>query len=97
MHLKKTQYAEMVKISRSGIVEKYKLYHTKMVSFSFCVKYWGIYNIFEIYTSSYVFNMYQIWILSKFYFSYYTRKSELFYGKCKLKLVRNIRILVSVV
>ena len=58
MRLKKTQYAEMVKIYRSGIVEKYKLYHTKMVSFGFCVKYWVIHNIFEFYTSNYVFNMY---------------------------------------
>lgn len=58
MRLKKTQYAEMVKIYRSGIVEKYKLYHMKMVSFGFCVKYWVIHNIFEFYTSNYVFNMY---------------------------------------
>ena len=58
MRLKKIQYAEMVKISRSGIVEKYKLYHTKMASFGFYVKYLLIYNIFEIYTSNYVFNMY---------------------------------------
>ena len=33
MHLKKNQYAKMVKIYRSGIVKKYKLYHMKMVSF----------------------------------------------------------------
>lgn len=58
MHLKTIQYAEMVKIYRSGIVEKYKLYHTKMVSFGFCDKYWVIHNIFEIHTSNYVFNMY---------------------------------------
>ena len=63
MRLKKTQYAEMVKIYRSGIVEKYKLYHMKMVSFGFCVKYRIIRNIFEFYTSNYVFNMYKIWIL----------------------------------
>ena len=35
MHLKTIQYAEMVKIYRSGIVEKYKLNHMKMVSFGF--------------------------------------------------------------
>ena len=58
MRLKKTQYAEMVKIYRSGIVEKYKLYHAKMVSFGFCVKYLVNHNIFEFYTSNYVFNMY---------------------------------------
>ena len=58
MRLKKTQYAEMVKIYRSGIVEKYKLYHSKMVSFSFYVKYLRIHNIFEFYASNYVFNMY---------------------------------------
>ena len=46
MRLKKTQYAEMVKIYRSGIVEKYKLYHMKTVSFGFCVKYFVIHNIF---------------------------------------------------
>ena len=57
MRLKKTQYAEMVKIYRSGIVEKYKLYHSKMVSFGFFVKYLAIHNIFELYTSNYVFNM----------------------------------------
>ena len=55
---KKTQYAEMAKIYRSGIVEKYKLYHTKTISFDFYVKYWVIHNIFEFYTSNYVFNMY---------------------------------------
>ena len=59
MRLKKTQYAEMVKIYRSGIVEKYKLYHTKMASFGFCVKYWVIHNIFGVYASNYVFNMYK--------------------------------------
>lgn len=58
MRLKKTQYAEMVKIYRSGIVEKYKLYHMKMVSFSFYVIYWVINNIFEFYTLNYVFNMF---------------------------------------
>jgi len=58
MRLKKTQYAEMVKIYRSGIVEKYKLYHMKMVSFGFFVKYLVIHNIFELYTLNYVFNMY---------------------------------------
>ena len=58
MRLKKTQYAEMVSIYRSGIVEKYKLYHKKMVSFTFCVKYWVIRNIFWFYTSNYVINMY---------------------------------------
>ena len=58
MRLKKNQYAEMVKIYRSGIVKKYKLYHKKMVSFGFYVKYWVIRNIFEFYTSNYVFNMY---------------------------------------
>ena len=58
MHLKKNQYAEMVKIYRSGIVEKYKLYHMKMVSFGFYVKYGVIRNIFEFCTSNYVFNMY---------------------------------------
>ena len=58
MRLKKTQYAEMVKIYRSGIVEKYKLYHMKMVSFGFCVIYLVINNIFEFYTLNYVFNMY---------------------------------------
>ena len=58
MRLKKTQYAEMVKFYRSGIVEKYKLYHVKMVSFSLLVKYWVIHNIFEFYTSNYVFDMY---------------------------------------
>ena len=58
MRLKKTQYAEMVKIYRSGIVEKYKLYHTKMVSFGFCVIYLVIHNNFEFYASNYVFNMY---------------------------------------
>ena len=58
MRLKKTQYAEMVKIYRSGIVEKYKLYHTKMVSFGFFVKYLVIHNNFEFYASNYVFNMY---------------------------------------
>ena len=46
MRLKKTQYAEMVSIYRSGIVEKYKLYHTKMVSFGFYFKYLVIHNIF---------------------------------------------------
>ena len=58
MHLKKTQYAEMVKIYRSGIVEKYKLYHMKTVSFGFCVKYLVIHNIFYFYALNYVFNMY---------------------------------------
>lgn len=58
MRLKKTQYAEMVKIYRSGIVEKYKLYHTKMVLFGFYFKYWVIHNIFEFYALNYVFNMY---------------------------------------
>ena len=58
MCLKKTQYAEMVKIYRSGIVEKYKLYHAKMVSFGFYVKHLVIHNIFEFYASNYVFNMY---------------------------------------
>ena len=48
----------MVKIYRSGIVEKYKLYHTKMVSFGFFVKYLVIHNNFEFYASNYVFNMY---------------------------------------
>ena len=56
--LKKTQYAEMVKIYRSGIVKKYKLYHVKMVSFGLCVKYMVIHNVFEFYTLNYVFNMY---------------------------------------
>ena len=58
MRLKKAQYTEMVKIYRSGIVKKCKLYHTKMVSFGFYVKYWVIHNISEFYTSNYVFNMY---------------------------------------
>ena len=58
MRLKKTQYAEMVSIYRSGIVEKYKLYHMKMVSFAFCVKYLVNRNIFGFYKSNYVFNMY---------------------------------------
>ena len=57
MRLKKTQYAEMVKIYRSGIVEKYKLYHTKTVSFGFYFKYLVIHNIFEFYALNYVFNM----------------------------------------
>ena len=58
MRLKKTQYAEMVKFYRSGIVEKHKLYHIKIVSFGFCFKYWVIHNIFEFNVSNYVFNMY---------------------------------------
>ena len=46
MRLKMTQYVEMVKIYKSGIVEKYKLYHTKTVSLGLCVKYCVIHNIF---------------------------------------------------
>lgn len=58
MRLKKVQYAEMVKICKSGIVEKYKLYHAKAESFRFCVEYWVYHNIFLIYLVNYVFNMY---------------------------------------